>query len=150
MDCSLPGTSVRGNSPGKNTGVGCHFLLQRIFPTQGSNPGLPHCRQILCHLSHQGSPRILEWVAYPFSSGSSPPRDRNRVSCSASRFFTSWATREDHNVGDVGSIPGWRAKIPFAGRQLSLYPATTDPACSGAGVPLLESGGHIGRSHTTT
>ena len=43
------------NSPGKNTGVGCHFLLQGIFPIQGSNPGLPHCRQILYWLSHQGS-----------------------------------------------------------------------------------------------
>ena len=54
------------DSPGKNTGVHCHALLQGIFPTQGSNPGLPHCRQILYCLSHQGSPRILEWVAYPF------------------------------------------------------------------------------------
>ena len=40
---------------GKSTGVGCHFLLQGIFPNQGSNPGLPHCRQTLYHLSHQGS-----------------------------------------------------------------------------------------------
>ena len=47
MDCSLPGSSVHGDSPGKHTGVGCHILLQEIFPTQGSNPGLPHCRQIL-------------------------------------------------------------------------------------------------------
>ena len=39
---------------GKSTGVGCHFLLQGIFPTQGSNPGLPHCRQTLYHLSHKG------------------------------------------------------------------------------------------------
>ena len=45
------------NSPGKNTRVGCHFLLQGIFPTQGSNPHLLHCRQIPYHLSHQGSPR---------------------------------------------------------------------------------------------
>ena len=99
------------DSLGKNTGVGCHFLLQSmkvnvkviqscqtlcdpmaytvhgtlqarllewvfsllqgIFPTQGSNPSLPHCRQIPYQLSHKGSPRILEWVAYPFSSGSS-------------------------------------------------------------------------------
>ena len=44
-----------GDSPGKNTGVGCHALLQGIFPTQGLNPGLPHCRQILYRLSHQGS-----------------------------------------------------------------------------------------------
>ena len=52
----LHGTSVHGDSPGKNTGVGCHALLQGIFPNQGSNPGLPHCRQILYPLSHQGSP----------------------------------------------------------------------------------------------
>ena len=41
--------------PSKSTGVGCHFLLQRIFPTQGLNLGLPHCRQMLYHLRHQGS-----------------------------------------------------------------------------------------------
>ena len=45
------------NFPGKNTGVGCYFLLQGIFPTQGLNPGLLHCRQMLYHLSHQGSPK---------------------------------------------------------------------------------------------
>ena len=44
------------NSPGKNTGVGCPVLLQGIFLTQGLNPGLLHCGQILYHLSHQGSP----------------------------------------------------------------------------------------------
>ena len=59
------------NSPGKNTEVGSLFLLQGIFPTQELNPGLPHCRQIIYQLSHQGSPRVLEWVTYPFSSGSS-------------------------------------------------------------------------------
>ena len=55
MDYSPPGSSVHGNSPGKNTVLGCHFLLQGIFPIQGSNLVL-HCRQILYHLSHQGSP----------------------------------------------------------------------------------------------
>jgi len=70
VDCSLPGSSVHQDSPGKNTGVGCHALLQGIFPTQGSNPGLPHCTQILYCLSHQGTPSILERVAYPFSRGS--------------------------------------------------------------------------------
>ena len=89
MDCSPSGSSVYGDSPGKNTGVGCHPLLQGIFPTQGSNPGLPHCRWILYHLSHQESPRILEWVAYPFSRGSSQPRDQTRVSHITGRFFTS-------------------------------------------------------------
>ena len=94
MDCSLPGSSVHGDSPGKNTRVGCHALLQGIFPIQGSKPGLPHCRQIFYHLSHQGSPRILEGVAYPFSRGSSWPRNWTSISCIADRFFTSWATRE--------------------------------------------------------
>ena len=56
--CSPPDSSVHGDSSGKNTGVRCHALLQGIFPTQGSNPGIPHCRWILYHLSHQGSPRI--------------------------------------------------------------------------------------------
>ena len=59
------------NSPGQNPGVGSLSLLQGIFPTQSSNPGLPYCRWILYRLSHKGSSRILEWVASPFSSGSS-------------------------------------------------------------------------------
>ena len=54
MDCSLPGSNVHGDSPGKNTWVGCHAFFQGICPIQGSNPGLLHCRQILYHLSHQG------------------------------------------------------------------------------------------------
>ena len=54
------------NSPGQDTGAGSQSLLQGIFPTQGLNPG-----PLLNQLSHQGSPKILEWVAYPFSSRSS-------------------------------------------------------------------------------
>ena len=46
-DWSPPGSSVHGDSPGTNTGVGCHALLQGIFPTQGLNPGLLHCRWVL-------------------------------------------------------------------------------------------------------
>ena len=82
------------NSPGQNTGVGSLSLLQGIFPTHASNPGLPHCRWILYQLSHQGSPKTLEWVAYLFSSRSSQPRNWNRVSCITGGFFTNWATRE--------------------------------------------------------
>ena len=58
MDHSPPGSSVHRDFPGKNTGVGCHFLLQGVFLTQGSNLGLLHCRQILYQLSHQGSPHL--------------------------------------------------------------------------------------------
>ena len=68
------------NSPGKNTAVGL-FLSPWDLPNLGIKPRSPHCRQILYR--HQGSPRILEWVAYPFSRGSPPA-----------------------NVGDAGSIPG--------------------------------------------
>ena len=81
------------NSPGQNTGVGSLSLLQGIFPTQGLNTGLLLFRWIFYQLSHKGSPRILEWVAYPFSSGSSQPRNGIRVSCIAGRFFTNWAIR---------------------------------------------------------
>ena len=56
MDCSPPGSAVHRDSPGKNTGVGCHALLKGIFPTQESNSGLPQCRQILNCLSHQRGP----------------------------------------------------------------------------------------------
>ena len=101
----FPGSSLHGDSPGKNTGVGCRALLQGIFSTHGLNPGFPHCRQIIYHLSHQGSPRILEWVAYPFSSGSSQCGNRTSVSCIAGKFFTSWATRKTHNWNHDHSNP---------------------------------------------
>ena len=67
MDCSPPSSSVYGGFSRQEywSGLPC--------PSPGDlpNPGLLNCRQILCHLSHQGSPRTLEWVAYPFSGGSS-------------------------------------------------------------------------------
>ena len=59
MDYSLLRSSVHGDSSGRNTGVGCHALLQGISPTQGSNPGLPHRRRILDRLRYQGSPRLI-------------------------------------------------------------------------------------------
>ena len=58
MCCSPPGSTVHGDSPGKNTGVGSRSFLHGVFSTQGSNLGLPHCRWILYHLSHQGSPCV--------------------------------------------------------------------------------------------
>ena len=95
------------NSPGQNTAVGSLSLLQGIFPARGLNPGLLHCRQILYQLSHRESPRILEWVAYPFSSISSRPRDRTGVSCITGRFLsyegspeTDW--RQANDQADTG------------------------------------------------
>ena len=91
------------NSPGQNTGVGSLSLLQGVCPTQGSNPGLQHCRQNLYQLSHKGNPRILERAAFPFSRGSAQPRDQTQVSCIVGGFFYP----QSHK-GSLfpGSIPG--------------------------------------------
>ena len=92
MDCSPPGSSVHGILQANILEWVAILSSRGIFLTQGSGPGLPHCRRMLYRLGHQGRPRILEWVAYPFSRGSSPPRNPTGVSCIAGRFFTSWAT----------------------------------------------------------
>ena len=109
-------------SPGQNTGVGSLSLLQEIFPTQGSNPGLPDCRWILYQLSHWGSLRIREWVIYLFSSRSSQPRNWTGVSWVAGKLYLKpfkiqfWASQvtlmvknlstNAGDIGDVGSISG--------------------------------------------
>ena len=84
------------DSLGQNTGVSSPFLPQGIFPTQGLNPGLLHCRQILYQLSHKGSPRILEVGSLSFCQQIFPTHELNRVSCIAGKFFTNWAIREAH------------------------------------------------------
>ena len=93
QSCATPWTVARQllrpwHSPGWNTGVSSRSLLQGIFPTQESKPGLPLCGQILYQLSHQGSPRILERVAYPFSRASFPPRNGTRVYRIAGGFLS--------------------------------------------------------------
>ena len=86
------------NSPDHNTGVGSLSLLQGIFPTQGSNPGLPHCRQIIFQLRHQGSPRMLEWAACSFSSRSSRPRHRTGVSHIAGSYQGSPLSKKTQQI----------------------------------------------------
>ena len=122
--CSVVSNSLRPhglhspwNSPGQNTGVGSLSLLQGIFPTQGSNPGLLDCRWILFQLSHKGSPRILEWVAYPFSGRSSQPRNRTGVSCIASGFLgchraQGWAPCVTQQIPTGYLFYIWYCKFP--------------------------------------
>ena len=116
MDCAW-------NSPGQNTGEDSLSLLEGIFPTQGSNPGLSYCGQILYQLSHKGSPRTLEWVAYPFSSWSSQSRNWTGVSCIAGGFFTNWAIK--------GSLPSdyfLLAPFPVLPPKYCPYPSFFFPA----------------------
>ena len=121
---ALSGSPVHGDSPGKDTVVGCHILLQEIFLTQGSNSGLWHCKWILYQLRHQGSPRILEWLACLISRGFSRPRNRTRVSCIAGGFFNNWATRKAPKRYQFSSVT-------------QLCPALCNPMdCSTLGFPV--------------
>ena len=117
------------NSPGKSTGVGSLSLLQGVFPTQGLNPGLLHRGQILYQLSHKGNPRILEWVAYLFSSGLSRPRNRTGVSCIAGGFFINWAVREAHSQGATSG-----QSLSWSPSQGTKYSSTF----SSSSVPILD------------
>ena len=74
------------------------FLSPGHLPNPVINPGLPHCGWILHQFNHKESPTILEWVAYPFSSRSSRPRNWTRVSWIAGGFFTNWAIREAQTI----------------------------------------------------
>ena len=88
-DCSPPDSSVHGDSPGNKTGVGFHALLQGIFTTQGSNPGLLHCWQIFTTSATREAHKYWSGEPIPSPSG---PRNQTGVSCIAGRFYTSWAT----------------------------------------------------------
>ena len=121
-------------SSGQNTGVGSLSLLQGIFPTQGSNSGLPHCRWILYQL---GSPRIPEWVTYLFSRASSPPRNQTGVSCIASGFFTIWTTREAQEYWSRWPIPS-PGDFPNPGIEPGSPSLQADSSAELSGKPLVK------------
>ena len=119
MSDSLPphGPYSGWNSLGQKAEVGSRSFFQGIFPTQVSNPGLPHCRQILYQLNHQRSPRTLEWVAYPISTGSSQPGNEPG----------SPALQEDSLPAEPPgkpmftlTMPMWQLWETFTGLQLTL------------------------------
>ena len=119
MNCS-PQAPLSGDSLGKNTGMGCHALLPGIFPTQRSNPGLSDCRQILYHLSHQGSPRVLEWVTCPFSRGSSQPRNQTGISCIVGGFLAGQLPGKQQVLRKytMGFLPLFQQNQGYCGRKL--------------------------------
>ena len=114
MNCSPPGSSLSPwDSPGKNTELGCYFLFQRIFLTQGSNLDLRYCRQILCQLSYQGSP----WGHYAKSYKSDKERQTpydliymwNILKKGNSLIQkTDWCLPEVRFVCVAGVQSGWR------------------------------------------
>ena len=141
MSCSPAGSSIHGDSPGKNIGVGCHALLQVISPTQGWNPGLLHCRQILYHLSHQGCP-LNAWLW---------KKKREKISDEDSlqnfilnimnliiqyiiykmkktRDFSGWASCSESTLQcrGCGFNPWLRTKILHAAEKLSPCVTTTE------------------------
>ena len=109
------------NSPGQNTGVGSLSHLQGIFPTQGLNPGLLHCRWILYQLSHKGSTRILERVAYPFSRGSSCPGIKlGSPALQADSLPTELSRKSKIARGEEAEKGNAVSVFPFQGLWMSL------------------------------
>ena len=84
------------NSPGQNTGVGSHSLLQGIFP--GVKPRSPALQMDSLQAEPQGK---FKWIAYPFAGRSALHRNKIRVSCIADKVFTNWAMREAHSIVTV-------------------------------------------------
>ena len=128
MGCRLPGFSVHGDAPGKNTGMDCHALHQQIFPTQGSNSGLPHCRRILYQLSHQGGPIVR--VAELKRRLNSRPIAECRLKSGPCRG------KDETPRSRMMGISGWILCKLWADR-LPQYPGPTEVVC----LTLLEYSG---------
>ena len=123
----------------QNTGVVSLFLLQGIFPTSGTNPGLPHCRRILYQLSHKGCPRLLEWVAYFFSSRSFPTQELNwgLLHCWRRKWQPTpvFLSGESHGQKSLAGYSPWGFKESDTTEWL-----TTTPALQGDSLPTELSG----------
>ena len=132
MDCSPPGSFVHG-IPRQEYWSRLPCFFQGIFPTQGLNSQVPHCRWILYCLSHKGSPRILEWIAYPISRATSQPRNQNGVSSTtlASSFlrksawkYSFWVFLQYRNISVIpwtNSGDWWSEEFKFGNNFLSAF-----------------------------
>ena len=122
------------NSPGQNTGVGSLSLLWGIFPKQELNLGIPHCRRILYQLSHQGNGRILEWVAYPFASGSSRPRNRTGSLALQAGCLPAELPGKPRG-GPRGGVGSYQSPVPFSSPSVSGAESWQAPALKGGWMP---------------
>ena len=121
-------------------------------PPRGWTQVCLHCRWILYQVSHKGSPRILQWVAYPFSTGSTWPRNQTGVTCIAGRFFTNWVIRE-------APINKYFLKILYDIKVMDIYhyqfswvtqscPTLCDPMdCSTPGFPVHHQLPKLAKTH---
>ena len=98
MDCNLSGSSVHGDSPSKNTGVGCHALLQGIFPTQGSNSRSPALQVDSLPYEPLGEPKRTRMGSLPLPQGNSPAQEADWGLLHCMWFFTCWAPQEAPGV----------------------------------------------------
>ena len=127
MDYSPPGSSIHGDSPGRILEWVAMPSSRGIFPTQWLNPGVPHCKQILYCLSNQGSLRILEWVAYPFFRGSSWPKNRTGVSCTADSLPAELPGKPLASLGHPQSGALGTSGCSRVHHPRTLYPRTLSP-----------------------
>ena len=103
MDCSPPGSSVHGDSPGKNTGMCCHALLHGIFPTQESNSGLQHCRWILLPNESPGKPKNAVVGSLSLLQGIFPTQDSNQGLLHCRRILYQLSNQESPTMNQVVS-----------------------------------------------
>ena len=145
MDCSLSVSFVHRDSLGKSTGVGFHALLHGIVPIQGWNSSLPHCRQILYHLSHEGSPILVHWVLthlFWFSSAIQNHRlwDKSvqKLGWVETKYivwvlYTTHQTQAEIEWFSTGFLPA--AKGPEASKQYEVFLLITRQTTSHSPTP---------------
>ena len=121
MDCKPTRLLCPWDFPGKNTGVGCHFLLQEIFPTQGLNPGLLHCRQTLYHLSHQGGIviKLCRTLVTPWTVARQAPRS---MGFSRQKYWSGLLFPSPGDLPNPGIVPVFPQASALAGRFFTTEP----------------------------
>ena len=128
-DCSPPGPSVYGDSPGKNTGVGYHALLQGFFLNQGLNRGVLHCRRVLYQLSHQGSPVLLtafSLVSFKYKGEvRRKPYSLPPITCLLALGF--WAASKEEDNSGLGALPPISFPGGITGTRKLLFTGSPDP-----------------------